>query len=40
LLEALALYRQKYDDVRGIFLDTPEKDWSAHYSDALRYMAI
>ena len=37
-INAISLYRQKYDDKRWIFLDTPEHDWTSHYADALRYV--
>lgn len=38
--EALALYRQKYDEVRWIYLTTPEHDWTSHCADMMRYMAV
>jgi len=40
LIEALSLYKQKYDEKRDIFLNTPEHDWTSHLADAFRYMAI
>ena len=40
LIEALSLYRQKFDTVRWMFLNTPEHDWTSHYADAFRYMAV
>lgn len=40
LVECLSLYRQKYDEKRWIFLDNPEHDWTSHYADAFRYMAV
>ena len=40
LLEYIALYRQKYDETRWIFLNTPEHDHTSHMADVLRYSAV
>ena len=40
LVNALSLYRQKYDEKRDLFLETPEHDWTSHYADSFRYMWI
>lgn len=37
---ALRNYRRQYDEKRNVFYDTPLHDWSSHYSDAFRYLAI
>ena len=39
-INSITLYRQKYDDKKAMFLNQPEHDWTSHYADALRYMAI
>lgn len=39
-INAINLYKQKYDDKKWIFLDSPEHDWTSHYADSLRYMWI
>lgn len=39
-INAISLYKQKYDEKRDIFLNTPEHDWTSHYADALRYLGI
>lgn len=39
LVEALSLYRQKYDEKRDIFLQQPEHDWTSHFADSFRYFA-
>jgi len=40
LIEALVMYKQKYDEKRGIFLNQPEHDWTSHLADACRYLAV
>lgn len=39
-INAISLYKQKYDEKRDIFLNTPEHDWTSHYADSLRYLWI
>jgi len=39
-INAISLYKQKYDDRRNVFLNTPEHDWTSHYADSLRYLGI
>jgi len=39
-INAVSLYKQKYDEKRDLFLNTPEHDWTSHYADALRYTAL
>lgn len=40
LVQALKEYRQEYDEERKIFKDTPLHDWSSHFADMMRYMAV
>jgi len=40
LLNALTSYRREYDDKKQSFRASPLHDWSSHYADAFRYMAI
>ena len=39
-LNDISLYQYEYDDKRGEFKKTPTHDWTSHYSDALRYLAV
>lgn len=39
-LEALRHYRREWDDKRGEFRARPLHDWSSHYADAFRYLAL
>ena len=39
-LDALRNYRREHDERRQIFYEKPLHDWSSHYSDAFRYLAI
>ncbi len=39
-INALRNYRREYDEKRSVFYDKPMHDWSSHYSDAMRYLAI
>ena len=39
LLDALRNFRREWDDDRKCFRDTPVKDWTNHFADALRYLA-
>ncbi len=40
LIKALENYRQEYDSKKKIYLPRPLHDWSSHYSDSFRYLAI
>lgn len=40
LREALVAYRSEYDEVKGVHRLTPVHDWSSHYADAMRYLAL
>lgn len=40
LQEALVAYRSEYDEVRGVHRMSPLHDYSSHFADAVRYMAI
>lgn len=40
LLKALESYRQQYDPKRQVYMGQPLHDWSSHFSDAARYMAV
>lgn len=40
LIKALENYRREYDSKRQVYKDNPLHDFSSHYSDAARYMAI
>lgn len=39
-INALRNYRREYDEKRSVFYDKPMHDWSSHFSDAMRYLAI
>lgn len=39
-LEALRQYRSEYDEKAKVFRNTPKHDWTSHYADAFRYMAV
>jgi phage terminase large subunit len=39
-LNALRNYRKEYDEKRSVFYDKPLHDWSSHFSDAMRYLAV
>lgn len=39
-IEALRVYRRKYDEINKVFLDKPLHDWASDYADAFRYLAI
>lgn len=39
-LEALRQYRADYDEKLRAFRDRPRHDWTSHYADAARYMAM
>lgn len=40
LLKALENYRQEYDAKRKVYNSRPLHDWSSHYADAFRYLAV
>jgi len=39
-LEALRQYRTEYDEKTRAFKNTPKHDWTSHYADSFRYMAV
>ncbi len=39
-IEALRQYRADYDEKLKVFKNTPKHDWTSHYADAFRYMAM
>lgn len=39
-IEALRMYRRDYDDKRQEFRNAPLHDWTSHYADAFRYLAV
>ncbi len=40
LLRALENYHKDYDEKAKVFRKAPKHDWSSHFADAFRYMAI
>jgi len=40
LIKALENYRQEYDERLKVYKGRPLHDWSSHYSDCMRYLAI
>jgi len=40
LLTALANYHKEWDEHAKLFRDTPAHDWSSHFADAFRYLAV
>jgi hypothetical protein len=40
LLKALENYRQEYDHKKKVYIPRPLHDWSSHFADAMRYLAI
>lgn len=40
LVLAMKSYHRKYDEERKIFINEPVHDWSSHYADMQRYMAL
>ncbi len=40
LIKALENYRQEYDSKKKVYLPRPLHDWSSHYADAFRYLAL
>lgn len=39
-LNDISLYQYEYDEKRWEFKKTPTHDWTSHYADALRYLAV
>lgn len=39
-IEALRMYRRDYDEKRQEFRNAPLHDWTSHYADAFRYLAV
>lgn len=40
LINALKQYRQEYDEERKTYQDHPLHDWTSHFADSIRYMAM
>lgn len=40
LIKALENYRQEWDHTKQVYKLNPLHDWSSHYADAMRYLAI
>lgn len=40
LIQALENYRQEYDAKKKVYKRTPLHDWSSHFADCFRYLAI
>jgi len=40
MLNALSQYQREWDDKRKMFSDRPRHDWTSHYADSLRYLAL
>lgn len=40
LVMALKSYHRKYDEDKKVYTDEPVHDWSSHYADATRYLAL
>jgi len=40
LLNALANYHKEWDERTKLFRDAPAHDWSSHFADAFRYLAV
>lgn len=39
-IEALRVYRRKYDEVNKVFLNTPLHDWASDFADGFRYLCL
>ena len=39
-INALRNYRRTFDEKRKVFFDNPLHDWSSHFADSFRYLAI
>lgn len=40
LIKALENYRQEYDNKKKIYRPRPLHDWSSHFADSMRYLAV
>jgi hypothetical protein len=40
LLKALENYRQEYDHKKKVYKTIPLHDWSSHFADGFRYLAV
>ncbi len=40
LIKALENYRQEYDSKKKVYLPRPLHDWSSHFADSFRYLAV
>lgn len=40
LIKALENYRQEYDSKKKIYVPRPLHDWSSHFADSFRYLAV
>lgn len=40
LLDVLANYHKEWDEQTILFRDAPAHDWSSHFADAFRYLAV
>jgi phage terminase large subunit len=39
-IEALRQYRREFDEKTKAFKNKPKKDWTSHYADSMRYLAL
>jgi len=39
-VDALRVYRKKWDEINQRFIDKPLHDWSSDYADSFRYMCL
>ena len=39
-IEALRVYRKKYDEINKVFSNTPLHNWASDFADAFRYMCL
>ena len=39
-IDGLRSYRREWDAERGVFKDTPLKNWADHIADGFRYLAL
>lgn len=40
LIDCLWQYHKEYDEKRKIYKESPDHDWSSHWADAFRYLAV
>jgi len=40
LIKALESYRQLYDAKKQVYMGSPNHDWSSHFADSFRYLAV